>query len=72
MSQKCLNLARSLVKSYLNYKDKNFIPEYDFVKKLLGRIVFLYFLQKKGWLGASTLEYKDGDKNFISNFFKDL
>src|SRR5690606_11348742 len=41
----------------------------DFVKKLLGRIVFLYFLQKKGWLGASSLEYKDGDKNFISNFF---
>ena len=36
MSQKCLNLARSLVKSYLNYKDKNFIPEYDFVKKLLN------------------------------------
>lgn len=43
----------------------------DFVKKLLGRIVFLYFLQKKGWLGASTLEYNDGDKNFISNFFKE-
>ncbi len=36
MSQKCLNLARSLVKSYLNYKAKNFIPEYDFVKKLLN------------------------------------
>ena len=36
MSQKCLNLARSLVKSYLNYKDKNFIPKYDFVKKLLN------------------------------------
>jgi hypothetical protein len=43
----------------------------DFVKKLLGRIVFLYFLQKKGWLGATTLEYNDGDKNFISNFFKE-
>lgn len=43
----------------------------DFVKKLLGRIVFLYFLQKKGWLGATTLEYKDGDKNFISNFFRE-
>ncbi len=24
----------------------------DFVKKLLGQIVFLYFLQKKGWLGV--------------------
>jgi adenine-specific DNA-methyltransferase len=43
----------------------------DFIKKLLGRIVFLYFLQKKGWLGATTLDYNDGDKNFISNFFKE-
>ena len=24
----------------------------DFVKKMLGRIVFLYFLEKKGWLGV--------------------
>jgi hypothetical protein len=42
----------------------------DFCKKLLGQIVFLYFLQKKGWLGASDLEYQDGDKNFIQNFYK--
>jgi adenine-specific DNA-methyltransferase len=42
----------------------------DFCKKLLGQIVFLYFLQKKGWLGASNLEYQDGDKNFIQNFYK--
>lgn len=42
----------------------------DFVKKLLGRIVFLYFIQKKGWLGASNGEYKDGDKNFMSNFYE--
>lgn len=41
----------------------------DFVKKLLGRIVFLYFLQKKGWLGAKDTSYKNGDKNFMSNFF---
>ena len=42
----------------------------DFVKKLLGRIVFLYFIQKKGWLGASNTKYNDGDKNFMSNFYK--
>jgi len=41
----------------------------DFVKKLLGRIIFLYFVQKKGWLGASTTDYKDGDKNFLQNLF---
>jgi hypothetical protein len=43
----------------------------DFVKKLLGRIVFLYFVQKKGWLGATSKEYLDGDSNFIFNLFKD-
>lgn len=37
----------------------------DFVKKMLGRIVFLHFVQKKGWLGASNAEYKDGDKQFM-------
>lgn len=26
-----------------------FVP--NFAKKLLGQIVFLYFVQKKGWLG---------------------
>lgn len=54
-------------KSVFNGNDKDVR---DFVKKLLGRIVFLYFLQKKGWMGASNTEYKDGDKNFISNYFR--
>ena len=26
----------------------------DFAKKLLGQIVFLYFLQKKGWVWSQT------------------
>ncbi len=42
----------------------------DFTKKLLGRIVFLYFVQKKGWLGAKSNEYKDGDLDFMMSFFK--
>lgn len=43
----------------------------DFCKKLLGQIVFLYFIQKKGWLGATNTKYKEGngDKNFIQNFY---
>ncbi len=41
----------------------------DFVKKTLGRIVFLYFLQKKGWLGASDDTYSDGDNNFMQSFW---
>ena len=34
----------------------------DYVKKLLGRIVFLHFLQKKGWLGVPEGEdWGNGD-----------
>ncbi|GAB4471928.1 MAG: hypothetical protein OHK0057_15950 [Thermoflexibacter sp.] len=50
-------------------KDKACKPIRDFVKKLLGRIVFLYFVQKKGWLGASDTHYKDGMPDFIKQLF---
>lgn len=41
----------------------------DYVKKLLGRIVFLHFLQKKGWMGvpASNNNWTGGDKNYLAN-----
>lgn len=50
-------------------KDKASKPIRDFVKKLLGRIVFLYFVQKKGWLGASNTDYTDGPSDFIRQLF---
>ena len=38
----------------------------DFAKKLLGQIVFLYFIQKKGWLGvAKDGNWGDGPRNFM-------
>ena len=37
-----------------------------FVKKLLGQIVFLYFLQKKGWLGVpKDQKMGEGSKRFL-------
>lgn len=42
----------------------------DYVKKLLGRLVFLQFLQKKGWLGASSCEWNDGDRDFLQHLFE--
>lgn len=47
----------------------------DFAKKLLGQIVFLYFLQKKGWLGVEKDEagnfkgWGTGPKNFLRQLF---
>jgi adenine-specific DNA-methyltransferase len=46
------------------------ITTVDFAKKTLGQIVFLYFLQKKGWFGvASDKKWGEGPKNFIRELF---
>ena len=42
----------------------------DYVKKLMGRLVFLQYLQKKGWLGVEHGEWKDGDPEFVQNLFR--
>jgi hypothetical protein len=56
----------------------------DFAKKLMGQIVFLYFLQKKGWLGvAKGGDWGAGPRDFLrrlakgehgkyENFFNDI
>jgi adenine-specific DNA-methyltransferase len=47
----------------------------EFTKKLLGQIVFLYFLQKKGWLGIKKEEsgnfgeWGTGYRNFMTRLF---
>lgn len=42
----------------------------DFAKKMLGRLVFLQLLQKKGWLDVPVNEdYGKGNKNFLAEFF---
>jgi len=43
-----------------------------FTKKLLGQIVFLYFLQKKGWLGVPKNEkWGAGKRHFLQQLFDD-
>ncbi len=44
----------------------------DYVKKLMGRLVFIQFLQKKGWMGVPVNDaaWKNGDKDFVQNLFK--
>lgn len=66
---------------FTGYKDqyKKFMKELpdnkanrDYVKKLLGRLVFLQFLQKKGWMGvpASRQDWNGGDKNYLSHLIE--
>ncbi len=50
---------------------KNFNAE-QFAKKLLGQIVFLYFLQKKGWLGVDkNSPWGSGHVKFVQKIFDD-
>ncbi len=56
----------------------------DFTKKLLGQIIFLYFVQRKGWLGvARGAQWGSGPRDFLrrlangeygayTNFFNDV
>jgi len=60
------------------------VDSVNFAKKLLGQIVFLYFLQKKGWFGVARDEqWGEGSKKFLrellegkhgkfDNFFNDI
>ena len=43
----------------------------DYVKKLMGRLVFLQYLQKKGWLGVPVSgKWGEGDLEFIQHLFE--
>lgn len=43
----------------------------DYIKKLLGRIVFLYYLQRKGWLGVpQDKAWGEGDLDFMRHLFE--
>jgi len=53
-----------------DFKEKN-IDTVNFAKKLLGQIVFLYFLQKKGWFGVERdKDWGTGPKNFLRLLFE--
>ena len=49
----------------------NSITTANFCKKLLGQLVFLYFIQKKGWLGVpKNKDWGNGDKRFLRSIFE--
>ena len=51
------------------FDNKN-IKSSDFAKKLMGQLIFIYFLQKKGWLGVEKdQDWGTGPKNFLRKIF---
>lgn len=50
--------------------DSKTVNSVDFSKKLLGQIIFLYFLQKKGWFGVERdSDWGTGSKKFLRELF---
>jgi uncharacterized membrane protein len=48
----------------------NEVSTSGFAKKLMGQLVFLYFLQKKGWLGVGiNADWGTGPRNFLRQIF---
>lgn len=41
----------------------------QFAKKLMGQLAFLYFLQKKGWLGVKVLPHTINEKQYKNAFY---
>lgn len=62
-----------IVSKYRKIKDDfeaKGVDTVDFAKKLLGQIVFLYFLQKKGWFGVKRDDdWGTGPRNFLRELF---
>ncbi len=42
----------------------------QFAKKLMGQIVFLYFIQKKGWLGVNAFPAKMTEREFKASYWR--
>lgn len=56
-------------KIWVDFEAKN-IETVNFAKKLVGQIVFLYFLQKKGWFGVDRdAHWGTGPKGFLRELF---
>ena len=56
-------------KSLYEPEDK---PLRDYTKRLLGRLVFLHFLQKKGWMGCASdrQAWTSGSPEFLLDLFR--
>ena len=57
---------------FLKYLNEDTKENRDYVKKLLGRLVFLQFLQKKGWMGvpANQQDWNGGDKFYLKHLIE--
>lgn len=61
--------SADIMKEFAHFSDPDKAVR-DYVKDLMGRIVFIHFLQKKGWMGVPEGDgWTGGDPEFIENLF---
>lgn len=69
------NELKSILKKDYKVKiefEKIKLSTFDYAKKFMGQIIFIYFIQKKGWIGIDenkSFSEKQGQKNFLSDIF---
>ena len=66
------NLSKNLQtdKVFIKFLKKMSIDVDLFAKKLLGQLIFCYFLQKKGWLlDGQNIKFGNGENNFLRKKF---
>jgi hypothetical protein len=64
--QKALEKLIAKDKTIASEFEKKGVRTADFAKKLMGQIVFLYFIQKKGWLGVEKAkDWGTGPHDFL-------
>lgn len=61
----------SEAKRCMRSEDENLIEKFSeqFSKKFMGQLVFLYFLQKKGWLGVKALKSEISEKEYKDIYY---
>ncbi|HLS11118.1 MAG TPA: Eco57I restriction-modification methylase domain-containing protein [Flavobacteriaceae bacterium] len=71
---KLVNYIKSKPNYYQAIFENKETPARNFVKQFMGRLVFLKFVQKKGWLGVPVNEegWDNGDYNFLENQYRNF
>ena len=66
LKDNCIEKEIKRSKQFREELNSKGIDEVSFTKKLLGQIVFLYFIQKKGWLGVpKDKTWGNGDRRYL-------
>lgn len=70
--EKYLDLKESLERNpqFVAEAESRGFDSEQFAKKLMGQIVFLYFIQKKGWMGVNAFPFALSERQYKDAFYR--